>query len=611
MKNISKFTFLFVAAFLSLASISCKNFMNGNDLISELNEQIWVTNHERATAKIISPVVSPNGDYRNASIIVSFTKTMNPENFEKGFIISDGTGVSLREHYTTPEWNEDHTQFILPANETNLLQVPENGYTNIKLEVTLDFKDSEDVPVAEPISETFKINSQFDNEKPVFIAAKLAKDFDTVNKIVKDENDVEIDNPELFISGELSNAEQESLDNILNTNHINNKICMYIEGHDYGDNIVFANIKYKKITTESGREVTEPEYTQTVELTDIPENTTNSSKEITIDLSESKFSDGLYKVDIFLSDAKNNNSEETKTFYITRDTVYNLSYKAVINTCLTDWRQPTETRPITISNIKDGLLYIYLQDFTDDTFMVYGGKTYATALVNSKANISYGFSPDDIKGTVEAVELWGENGSFVFALPEEIYNFQNQNLYSNIYIEAQVFDTVGNSAKRVTYIPATPRYFIYTIDGNDVTLHFENMQGINFANTLNLPEYRIEAKTRVYFGKKTSGTTENDIVLQRNFAKSFADDPWDSYSDKVSFTMDDPNAEYIAVIQNCYVYYRSDAWAGSMFGTYTVISGISKNGCISDDFPCNMNLTSSDVTKNRKCKKLWNNYNYS
>ena len=357
---------LALVALLVISSFSCDNFMDGTETLKNVDYQIWLANQVRPTVKILSPVLSSDGDYKNASIIFSFTKPMNPDTFEKAFTVKDSTGKkNFRENYGTASWNSDFTQVIIPAKEKNLLDITES--LEITIGLSLELKDSTNVPIKETVSETFKLKSEVNAEKPVYIASNVSTSADIANGSAEGT---------LFINGELTANTQ---DTILSTNHIKNILYLYLEGHDYGDNVVFANISYKQLYTNAGKAVTGEEEKVIKELEATPEGTTNSASQFTIDLSDNnKFTDGLYKVEIFLTDASNNRSDETKTYYIIRDTEYSLNSDAILYSAFPSWRNPNdEWQPEKkIKTLEEAIVNIGFSNFSDDIYLVYNNKTY-------------------------------------------------------------------------------------------------------------------------------------------------------------------------------------------------------------------------------------------
>lgn len=383
LKRFSKFILISTLVF---SIFSCKNFMNSGDFLTQLNEQVWNVNHEQPVAKIISPVASPSGDHKNVSIIVDFTKTMNPETFNNGFFVKDSAGNSLREHYDSPIWNEDFTQVVVPVNKTNLLEIPKGEMINIKIVLTQDIKDTNNTSIANPCSESYYLNSTNDVNGPVILSAKLAKK----SAELEDEKKV-------LISGELTDFKDEELDNLIKTNHINNTIYAVIEGFDYENRNVWANFEYKRIYSTNGDASNEPSKTYRKELTQTPEGTTNKKGTVSFTLADNSYSDGLYQVDLFLTDGANNAGPVT-TYYVTVDTRYDVTSRMGfgINLTLPDYRQKQmrDDFPMTINNYKTYTSAVEFYSFPEDIYLVYG-KTYSSSFVDFNFYFSYGTGPSD------------------------------------------------------------------------------------------------------------------------------------------------------------------------------------------------------------------------
>ncbi len=52
---------------------ACENFLNGAEIKQEIEEQIYIANHESPVAKIEEPVFSGQGVAKNRAIVISFT----------------------------------------------------------------------------------------------------------------------------------------------------------------------------------------------------------------------------------------------------------------------------------------------------------------------------------------------------------------------------------------------------------------------------------------------------------------------------------------------------------------------------------------------------------
>lgn len=652
LKKISK---LFIISIISLSFISCENFLSGSKLINNMEEQIYIANHEQPVARIISPVTSPNGDYKNTSIIITFTKAINIETFNDNCFITNSTGESVKANYSSPVWNETYTQVIFTANENNPIPVNNNGFENITINLKTNIRDIENVPLSSEINETYKLNSYFDKEKPEFVSINAA-----INSSAFTET-----TPQYFIEGIIDDTNTEKTINILETNHINNNFFIKMEGHDYADYLVFANIKYKRVFSTDGNEVSDPE-DSIIEPLVIPEGSTtnNAEKTISIDLSDTKYNDGLYKISIFLTDKANNQSEETKTYYVIKDTKYSMLSKFTISSNINDYRNWKETKaqiiaqienppagmteddinylkyrrdtefPPTYTKLKEMMTRISLTNVENDEYFIYKGRIYTTSGENLKITAKYGTGPtnlnekeftistEDIENNFLIVNSWidGSTNSRTVQvlLPEEIFNTLQNCTTDNLYIEFKVTDTVGNYTTKGIYYPKTTPILGYTStptqDGKyKYTLQFEDHSYLNESNIFKLEDYEITTYSRIYYGKKEAETSNELTTIYRNFdptLQPYQQFEWDNNTDKPDFISfdSDPSTEYIAYVYTLYKYNRNGNWVGDIAGPCTLIEHISSNNAVStEEIAVGLNTLdpstlSSYVTHNAQAK---------
>lgn len=625
---IKKFSKLALLLVIGLSIISCKNFMTGADALAEVDYQVWLANQVRPEAKIISPVVSADGDYRNSSIIISFTKPINTTTFENGFDVLDSEGKSVRSCYISetnkPTWSNDKKQVILKADETNLLIIPESGSETITITLSLNIKDTENVPISKPVSESFKIKVLTDKEKPEFITIEAAIDTPDIATPLPE-------GTKNFIEGALG----EKTDEIFTKNHIKNKFNLYIKGHDYGTFSVYSTIKYKRIYNAEGKAVSEDE-NSIVELLDTKVDTINSAKNFLIDLSGENYMDGLYKFDVSLSDASNNICDTTKTFYVIRDTKFSVAQRPFIQNSISDGRDKEGLIPTTLSAIKSGTNDFTFGMMDGDLYFTYNGKSYKSAITQLDLYYGSSFADKDLSKLSKKIEPWiWENASgFVLTYDDEILKYINDNPNKDLFLKGKFYDCVGNSSVIEAVVPHQRKFWDYTIDANNVvTLNCENKNSSDITHELQINDFTIEERTHIYYGKKVAGTADNDIKLYRNYLFDFkyANEPlvsdaqyswvdnnkvyntyttyqekwdsdfpdkYDSFSDKYTFTKDNPNDEYIVVIQTAY-YYKNITGDGA---GYTVcqpkIVNVKNNtAATSSDFANTLNTLTPQVTK--------------
>lgn len=569
-----------------LCLFSCKNFMNGSDLISNLDQQVWNSSHPQPVVRIISPEYSLSGDHKNAPIIISFTKRMNPETFMNSFSVTDVSGTSMLSHYLAPSWNDDFTMITFLANKNDPMPVQNGNTMSIKISISNAAKDAEGTSIKNAVSETFILNSTCDIEGPTLKNIKMAINTEKLNSAdsLLLEDAIE----------EGSTPVTEKTQNIISKNHIRNQIGVYAEGYDYDSSKIWACFDYKRIYTRDGISVNETTDTQIFELTNYSPATFNHSDTFTFPLTDSKYADGIYKIKVYLKDISGNISNDSKIFYVVRDTKYDLTQIEAINTATPAWQYQNfrENIPITYKRIIENNKSLQLYNYKDDIYMQYRGTTYSTSYKDLKYYLNYGkFIDKDGSGRLSLdesdfhqyptpfiLENPRRENDYLFSAgdivyPQEILDYIENNKHYYFYLEVVTEDAVGNRSTRTSVFPNEQIYYNYSYsnENHKITLNFDNKQDMELNNTFNMPGYSVKAFTRVYYGKTEAGTPNNELVLTRNFKIQDFDDA----SDLPSFTIDD-NGTYCAVIQTCLMFHKDSKWCGTNYGVPIFIENISK-----------------------------------
>lgn len=428
----------------------------------------------------------------------------------------------------------------------------------------------------------------------------------------------------------------EITQNIIETNHTKDKICMELEAHDYGTNVVIAHLSYQRLFTTTGESVKEDTESYILPM-ETPEGETISKLSYTIDLSDDKYEDGMYKIELYLTDATNNKSAETKVFYVVRDTNHFAASSSGINTALQDYKHKDEKNnlkyiPIAFEDIEEAIGNVCIYHYSDDVFMTYNNVDYKTPLYNLDFYISYGLSPaeEDLHRIPEPLkfipnityntgnfnatsEAWIPQG--IINYTDEITDFIKEHEYSNIYIELTIADAVGNIISKSTYVPGKVTFLNYSFNNeNKLILNFDNKQGINFKKIFNTDNIDIQALTRIYYTDKTETASDGRINYHRNFLYDLApeDLPMDpdtgerAYDPRAYDNFDDPpvieglnpDKEYKVIIQTAFVYSANGNWFGTIYGRPCIVDNISKaNQKTDNSFGANLQLSPSDVTK--------------
>ena len=108
---------------VTLMCFSCKNFMDSEKVKKEIQQQIYINNHECPVATVEEPAYSDSGVEKNKAIVISFTLPIDPETFKESFQIVDSTNNSLAQYYMEPQWASDYKSVTIAANELNLINL--------------------------------------------------------------------------------------------------------------------------------------------------------------------------------------------------------------------------------------------------------------------------------------------------------------------------------------------------------------------------------------------------------------------------------------------------------------------------------------------------------
>ncbi len=331
MNKSTKVVKFFSTVVLILMAVSCSNFMKA-DLKKDIERKIFIANNECPAATVEEPNFENAGVPRNKSIIVSFSLAIDPDTFNSNYDIKDSKGKSLVAHYLEPEWSNDNKLVVIAANETNLIDLGGQDVMDVFFTLDKDCTTKDKLPLKEAVNVKFRINTTTANELPVLseqtrgvrpeISVQLSEsDFYNIPASgafvgidVTDSKQIE---GEKFYN--LINAQNEKT--ICETNHINSKLSLYIEGSDagLGNGALRAQIQYRQIYTSGGAKTPGAFKTEKIALSQENE-AGNNYANYTLDLSGEEFQDGMYVVLINTLDQYNILSETTKVYFVIRDT---------------------------------------------------------------------------------------------------------------------------------------------------------------------------------------------------------------------------------------------------------------------------------------------------
>lgn len=617
-------------AFLCFTLAACKNFLNAGNIKEEIEQAIYINNHECPVATVEEPAFSDTGVARNKTIIVSFTMPVDPQTFKNSYDIKDASGNSLKVNFMEPVWSEDFKIVYIYANKQNLIEIDENSVMDVYFTLSRECKTEDGLPVQKSINHKYRINSQTKSAAPV-----LAQESNAVRPKISYRNLVLHEAQAL--TEEPLTAANESL--ICSQNHINENLNLYVKGNDAGGGKIYAYITYKRIYNADGTTVKNPVEKEIVfdKLNDKLLSNTDADgyKYLNIAYNLGKipdYQDGMYEFNIRVKDEYDNISEAGKKYFILCDTQLSKSSNAMIwnetpmfrqdftmngevnYPCPYDAQVPTEEimemyrKRVQFLYLVDDIYYIspfggskqYIDKVNDFTILFSWGtdlehlsepvaaksKTFYDKTGKFKYYMSFdsenkdkdpsdvippkdqeptNYDPDHVNTYADWLEYWywnalsgGNPGSFysksdekiIYELPDSYYNYTLDNADSDVYLQAVIIDSVGNTNTIETVMPRRIDFYSYKVEEETetennkkyykITLNYSDRTA-NVTRFTNVPNKNINAFYRILYAAIDDSSHENPAAddydtsalnLTRNCYKSFEEDNYSIYTDK-------------------------------------------------------------------------------
>ena len=308
---------------------SCENFLDSGDVKEAIDKAIYIANSECPVATLEEPILQSNGVPKNSAIIITFSKSMNTQTFDNNFYIEDSKGNSLKEYFIKAEWSNDNKYVKIAANEQKLIDLGKQDTMDVIVRLTKACTTPDELPIQNAINHKYKINTEIDNKAPE-ISSIIAKVPGTYIPRKTEEGPLILKEGLLPLVEASATEEQiEAEKAILSVNHIKTKFDIYIEGNDYGGGKVRGHVKYHQLYDSMGEKVSADVEEFYVNLTK-KEDSDNYSGTYTIDLSDKKYTDGLYEIKVTVQDSYNLDSKEIKTYNVIRDTIFAYSAKTKV-----------------------------------------------------------------------------------------------------------------------------------------------------------------------------------------------------------------------------------------------------------------------------------------
>ena len=564
---------LFAASFALV--FSCSNGLETGDSIKKLDNEVVSISTSGPVAKIEAPLFFEGGLPKNRTLIISFSKSMDTQSFWTNLIITDSMGKSLKDNFCQPVWSNNDTLVQICVNEENYIDLKNKAIFDVYVTIPKSIEDKDGNELFNPIDYRYRINDILDEEAPSLYLARA----ELPGEYLYDQAE---DFLTILVDGELT---QQNEAEICKTNHINSKIDFYLEGKDDGDGEVWANLKFRRIFDVDGKAVEEPEQLKLVKLNKRTF-TDNFYDTLCLDLSDSKYLDGMYEITAGILDASGNESLSNKIINIIRDTSFTYSPNAAISVDLPSFEIQDEDSIVpTKEKIEEYTAYIQFNNISDDIFFTRENGDEALVYSQSKEEFTYllswGFSLEELSIPVRIHGEVYEDSKFLFGLPDEYKDFRSLYYNKDIVVQATVFDAVGNSSVINSVVPRQIDFFNYEVwdveesDAKKIKLNFSDLTN-SISKAGGIPDKLHSVSYRIYYGRIEESHAAEIAELKRNFAKILSDvtDTQDFVnvsegilSDSREFEIEE-NSNYVVYIQPVYsAYSRTNGrWCGDTFG---------------------------------------------
>lgn len=538
MKDNAHFIFsrlsLIFAAVVVCIICSCSNYIEDRPANNPLNNELSTGSLKNPVASIEAPAFFEGGVPRNRNLIISFSKQMDVEAFWDHLIITDSMGKNLKEYFCMPEWSNEDTLVEIKPNPEKLIDLKNKTTFDIYVTIPNTVTDKDKKALHNPIDYRYRINDTFDEENPELIKLESAS---------------------RLTRGELT---EESEEKICRKNHINSTTDFTFDAKDSGDGAVWAKFVYNRIYDVNGKELEEPEFTKLIRLTNLSLSDSYYD-EVTFDLSDSRYSDGMYKVCAYAADASGNLSDDFYTYYIIRDT--SISYTS--NTAISFEGPVDEEEELTKASLDYYQNLITFENLEDDVYFTSLSsetpKVYSNKKEELSFTVSWGLSLSQMS---DEYKLLGKDSKY--ELPLAYKDFRNKYSTKDIYLSVTFTDSVGNSGTINSVVPHVIDFFNYEVqDGTEEG--FKNIK-LNFSDLTNtaakfsdMPDKQSSISYRVYYGEYFEDEDIAATILTRNVS----DDSSDSYE----FEIEDDSV-YLVYIQTVYkiTSKTNGQWCGQTLG---------------------------------------------
>lgn len=607
---------------LCLTLAACKNFLNAGKVKEEIEQQIYINNHECPVATVEEPVFTDSGVAKNKAIILSFTMAVDPESFYNSYSIEDSAGNSLIANFMEPQWSNENKMVTIAANEQNLIDMRGKKTMDIYFKLSKGCMTSDKLPIKNAINHKYRINDELDETPPTLSVDSYAERpaLYLQNTTIKESYKL--------IEGNLT-AETEH--DIIWNNHLNTKVNFYIEGNDFGGGDVNGHIICRRIKDVNGNDVSARETAKSFIVNGFNqiEGSDNKGAEYLLDLSGNEYNDGLYEIKVFVQDTTGTDSEECQLYYVIRDTTFEYEISSRMFTVSSqyrddltpgfnnppNWIDPNDhnkgrydykweaakldnrwywgpdtaeafaeyyndylRKTPTKDKINADNKVIAFQWIANDFF--YKSKLTNTEYINHDIDYTYylawGKKLGELSEPVKITGRWdSEVNGTIYDLPQAFIDFYDTNRNIDIILCATIADVAGNTNTLINLCPKDIEFYSYKVEDStkypgkkQVKLYFNESAKIDYSTYFPIPDKKIEIRYRIYYG------THGESNLTRNTLMPLEKDLWSNESDNSLIDNLEPNTYYDIYIQPLYNYdsKTNGIWSGNFNGHLTEVS---------------------------------------
>ncbi len=588
-----KLTTVLAGLALCLTLAACKNFLNAGKVKEEIEQAIYINNHECPVATVEEPAFSDGGVSKNKAIIVSFTMAMDRSSFMDNYRIEDSAGTSLLDYYMEPQWSDDDKVVTIAANERNLIDMRGKKTMDVYFKLSKGCKTHDELPIQNAINHKYRINDTVDNTPPTLsISSYVLRPSITFHDYVVA--------PEATLMEGVMTAQNEA--QICAKNHINSELSIYIEGSDYGGGAVNGHVVCTRICDTLGNALTNDQKKASVKSYTIT-NLHKAGDEYSItwkfDLSSAQeFQDGLYEIKVYVNDGISD-SENCKVYYVIRDTTlaYSITSRIVNDTPLWyqkneydgderykqrsiifDKQTPTKTK---LENARKIIMFDLINDDVFYTSTTTNNKIYADVMPDLSYYLSWGLDLEHMSTPVKVQGRYYDDDTNIeecekvrvfylkhYDLPADFNTFLNTNEDKDVILTAIIMDSVGNQNTLYSVWPKKYEKYYYKVE-NDVDATKRKIE-INFSDLqeFEVADKRLSPKYRLFYGQIDGEYNEDTDYSNISLVRYDPDKGDDNDEDDNTIKGLTANTNYVVYIQSVYDLWSNmnDDYSGCTFG---------------------------------------------